>query len=88
MNKPELIGLEVITPDGRGSILSLHNRGVVVYLNKKSYQQIMIGRQHGAELHYFYSYDEVEIIKGQYNLISNRQPTKAITDEKKFIRNR
>jgi hypothetical protein len=66
MNKPEIIGCEVITPDGRGNILSLHNGGLTVHLNKKHHNQVMIGRKHGAELHYFYKYDEVDLIKGQY----------------------
>lgn len=67
MNKPELLELEVNTPDGRGSILSLYPRGVVIHLNRKAANQEMKGRKHGAELHYFYPYEEVEIIKGQYN---------------------
>lgn len=65
MNKPELLDLEVNTPDGRGSILSLHNRGVVVSLNRLTHQQVCIGRDHGnGGLHRFYPYDQVEIIKG------------------------
>lgn len=66
MNKPELLELEVETPDGRGSILSLHQRGVVVVLNTIAYMQQMKGRKHGAEMHYFYAYEEVTIIKGQH----------------------
>lgn len=67
MKKPELIGLEVNSPDGRGSILALHSKGVVVHLNCKSPNQKMKGMRDNAELHYFYPYEEVEIIKGQYN---------------------
>jgi hypothetical protein len=67
MNKPELLELEVNTPDGRGEILSLHPKGVTVLIHRKGHQQVMKGRQHGAELHYFYPYEDVEIIKGQYN---------------------
>lgn len=67
MNTPALLGLEVETPDGRGSILSLHNKGVVVHLNTIQPGQVMKGRMHGAQMHYFYQYSEVEIIKGRYN---------------------
>lgn len=67
MEKPNILGCEVNTPDGRGSILSLYNGGVVVYLNRKELNQEMKGREYGYELHYFYPYDQVEIIKGQYN---------------------
>ncbi|HEX8278662.1 MAG TPA: hypothetical protein VF540_08195 [Segetibacter sp.] len=67
MNKPDLLELECNTPDGRGSILSLHPKGVVILLNRIEFKQEMKGRKHGAEMHYFYPYEDVEIIKGQYN---------------------
>lgn len=66
MTKPELLGLEVNTPDGRGSILSLHTRKVIVHLNRKMPNQEMKGLRR-EELHYAYDYEDVEIIKGQYN---------------------
>lgn len=78
MTKPELLDLECLTPDGRGSILSLHPRGVVIHLNSIGFQQEMKGRKHGGELHYFYEYEDVEIIKGQYNFIDNPCSTKPI----------
>jgi len=67
MNVPEILGVEVITPDGRGSILSLHNGRVIVHLNKIKHKQVMKGtdRSNGG-LHYAYKYEDVEIIKGQY----------------------
>lgn len=66
MNKPELIGVEVMTPDGQGSILSLHPGRVVVHLNGKAVGQEMKGSKRYGELHYAYKYEEVEIIKGRY----------------------
>jgi hypothetical protein len=33
MNKPDLLGVEVLTPDGRGSIVALHTCMVEVVLN-------------------------------------------------------
>ena len=66
MNKPDILGLEVNTPDGRGSILVLHNNRVVVHLNVIGYKQKMIGMKRGGEMHYAYKYEDVEIIKGQY----------------------
>lgn len=65
MNVPDLIGVEVLTPDGRGSILSLHPRRVIVHLNKIEMGQVMKGLRR-EELHYSYEYQDVEIIKGQY----------------------
>lgn len=65
MNVPDILGVEVITPDGRGSILSLHPRKVIVHLNKIECNQIMKGLKRN-ELHYAYDYGDVEIIKGQY----------------------
>jgi hypothetical protein len=65
MNKPEILGVEVLTPDGRGSILSLHTNRVIVHLNSKQVGQVMKGEKR-AELHYSYEYKDVEIIKGQY----------------------
>lgn len=65
MNKPEILGVEVLTPDGRGSILSLHPNRVIVHLNKKDVGQVMKGEKR-AELHYSYPYEDVEVIKGQY----------------------
>jgi len=65
MNKPDILGVEVMTPDGRGSILSLHTNKVIVHLNNKQLDQIMRGTKR-AELHYAYDYEDVEIIKGQY----------------------
>lgn len=66
MNVPDIIGVEVITPDGRGSILTLHPRRIVVCLNRIEYNQVMKGDKSGAEMHYSYEYKDVEIIKGQY----------------------
>lgn len=65
MNKPEILGVEVLTPDGRGSILSLHTNRVIVHLNSKKVGQVMKGQKR-EELHYSYEYKDVEIIKGQY----------------------
>ena len=65
MTVPDIIGVEVLTPDGRGSILSLHKRRVTVYLNTKAIGQVMTGLRE-SELHYSYPYEDVEIIKGQY----------------------
>lgn len=65
MNVPDILGVEVITPDGRGSILSLHTRRVIVHLNKIAFNQVMKGDRR-EELHYSYEYKDVEIIKGQY----------------------
>jgi len=66
MNIPDILGVEVITPDGRGSILSLHPNRVIVHLNKKEYNQVMKGGIRGGGLHYSYEYKDVKIIKGQY----------------------
>jgi hypothetical protein len=67
MNKPDLLGVEVLTPDGRGSILSLHKRCVKVHLNRIEAGQVMKGRKSSsAHLHYAYNYEDVIIIKGQY----------------------
>lgn len=66
MQKPDLLGLEVLTPDGRGSILSLHNGRVVVLLNSIERGQEMKGEKRSGELHYAYKYEDVDIIKGRY----------------------
>lgn len=79
MNKPELLDLEVNTPDGRGSILVLYPKGVVVCLNTIACRQEMQGRKHGGEMHYFYPYDQVEIIKGQCNFTT--RSTKNQSDQ-------
>jgi len=65
MNKPEILGVEVLTPDGRGSILSLHHKRVTVRLNVIKLDQIMKGAKR-EEMNYSYEYEDVEIIKGQY----------------------
>lgn len=65
MNVPDILGVEVITPDGRGSILSLHPRRVIVCLNSIAHNQIMKGDRR-EEMHYSYEYKDVEVIKGQY----------------------
>ena len=56
MNVPELLGIEVMTPDGRGSILTL---------NRIEHNQVMKGFKR-EEMNYAYDYADVEIIKGQY----------------------
>jgi flagellar biosynthesis regulator FlbT len=67
MNVPDLIGVEVLTPDGRGSIVSLFPKKVEVVLNKIKFKQKMKGTESiKGGLHYKYNYEEVEIIKGQY----------------------
>lgn len=65
MNIPDIIGVEVLTPDGRGSILSLNPRRVIVRLNTIKHGQIMKGQKRD-EMNYSYEYHDVEIIKGQY----------------------
>lgn len=65
MNKPDILGLEVLTPDGRGSILSLHTNKVIVRLNTIGPNQVMRGSKRD-EMSYSYDYNEVEIIKGQH----------------------
>lgn len=65
MNVPDILGVEVITPDGRGSILSLHNRKVIVHIHTIQPNQVMKGDRR-EEMHYAYDYKDVEIIKGQY----------------------
>lgn len=72
MKKPEILGLEVLTPDGRGRILSLHNNAVEVVLNTIGFNQRMKGRQCGCVMHYSYRYEEVEIIKGRYCFDNSR----------------
>lgn len=68
MNVPDILGVEAITPDGRGSILSLHNKKVIVSINKIELNQAMKGSRQGeiGSMHYSYDYKDVEIIKGQY----------------------
>jgi hypothetical protein len=65
MNIPDLLGVEVLTPDGRGSILSLHTKKVIIRLNKIGANQVMKGSKR-EEMNYSYDYNEVEIIKGQH----------------------
>lgn len=65
MNVPEILGCEVLTPDGRGSILSLHPKKVIVGLNTIQFQQVMKGMRR-EEMHYAYNYEDVEVIKGSY----------------------
>lgn len=65
MNKPEILGVEVLTPDGRWSILTLHPNRVIVRLNKIEHKQIMKGDKRD-EMNYSYAYEDVEVIKGQY----------------------
>lgn len=65
MNIPDILGVEVLTPDGRGSILSLHPKRVIVRLNKIEHNQVMKGTKRD-EMNYSYAYEDVEIIKGQY----------------------
>jgi len=71
MNVPDLIGVEVITPDGRGSILTLHPNRVIVRLNIIKFNQKMQGDKR-EEMNYSYRYEDVEIIKGQYYFDDDR----------------
>lgn len=67
MNVPDILGVEVMTPDGRGNILSLHHGRVIVHLNKIEHKQVMKGSPRGpGSMHYSYEYKDVHIIKGQY----------------------
>lgn len=66
MNVPEILGVEVETPDGRGNILSLHKGRVIIHLNSIKHNQIMKGSIRNSALHYSYKYEDVKIIKGQY----------------------
>lgn len=65
MNVPDILGVEVLTPDGRGSVLSLHHKRVTVRLNTIRHNQVMKGTKR-EEMNYSYLYEDVEIIKGQY----------------------
>jgi hypothetical protein len=67
MNRPDILGVEVLTPDGRGSLSSLHYGRVIVHLNFIKSGQVMKGSDHSkGGLHYAYEYEDVEVIKGQY----------------------
>lgn len=67
MNKPEILGCEVLTPDGRGKILSLHTNRVTVGLNTIKPNQEMKGSpRHQGGMHYSYKYEDVTVIRGQY----------------------
>jgi hypothetical protein len=65
MNVPDILGVEVITPDGRGSVLSLHPKRVIVRLNSIAFNQVMKGSRQ-SDMNYAYAYEDVEVIKGQY----------------------
>lgn len=66
MTKPELLGVEVLTPDGRGEILAFYQEKVKVGLNRIAFRQEMKGMKSGGEMHYTYKYEDVTVIKGQY----------------------
>lgn len=67
MNVPDILGVDVITPDGRGSVLCLHMRRVTVLIYTIERGQVMQGLQSGTgSMHYSYKYEDVEIIKGRY----------------------
>jgi hypothetical protein len=73
MNVPDLIGVEVLTPDGRGKILSLHTKRVTILLHRILFQQKMKGIECSkGGLHYSYMYKDVEVIKGQYCINDDR----------------
>lgn len=65
MNVPDIIGCEVMTPDGRGYILSLHKSRVIVCLNSIQAAQVMKGEKRET-MHYSYKYEDVEVLKGRY----------------------
>lgn len=67
MKKPNIIGCEVTTPDGRGSIVSLHSNRVIVGLNSLTLEQrlkpsklVGLNRGNGG-LHRSYAYKDIEI---------------------------
>lgn len=66
MNVPEILGVEVVTPDGRGRILTLHPRRVIVSLHRIEVNQVMKGDKREM-MDYSYEYKDVHVIKGQYN---------------------
>ena len=82
MQKPKLLGTEVITPDGRGSILTLHNGGVTVRLNRVSPDQDMVGNQKESPLNFTYPYNAVGILE-DHELAIEEQPEdrKNMTDK-------
>lgn len=64
MEKPNIIGSEVITPDGRGCIKSLHENRVVIEVYVRDLNQNLNGKITTIKNHFSYYYNEVEIIKG------------------------
>src|SRR5690349_13686827 len=56
------IDAEVMTPDGRGSILVIYPKAIEVCLNIIEYKQVMKGRKGGGEMHYKYFYDQIKPI--------------------------
>lgn len=64
MNKPDILGAQVLTPDGKGSINSLHKKTVRVVLNTIWPNRKMVGKKIGfGEMHRHYKYEDVEIIR-------------------------
>ncbi len=88
MEIPEILGVEVITPDGRGSILSLHNGRVIIHLNKIEHKQIMKGENRPpGRLHYAYKY-KVRILycTNIFNLYAKKLSVHVICLNKSFSR--
>lgn len=64
MNVPDILGVQVLTPDGRGSIISLHKKSVRVVLNTIWPNRKMVGQKIGfGEMHRHYKYEDVELVK-------------------------
>ena len=62
MNRPDILGIEVETPDGRGLITTLHYTRVTVTLNRIGPGQAMKGVRRGA-MNYSYPYQDVHAVE-------------------------
>lgn len=61
MKKLDILGSEVTTPDGKGTITALHTKKVLVCLDKIEFKQVMAGiPDNSSTMHYYYDYEDVE----------------------------
>ena len=81
MKKLDILGSEVMTPDGKGSITSLHTNKVLVGLNKIEFKQKMVGLPDTiSTMHYYYDYEDVndEITNGKISLLTKDDDDEAL----------
>lgn len=72
-------GIDIMTPDGKGTLLSIYPKGIEAGLHIIKQGQVMKGRYSTAGMHYFYNYEDCQPLLSKLEDIT-KENVKTLTE--------